>query len=67
VVKVDKITPGNAMLQPNLISQMQNELQQSASDDYAKQFVARLREELKAKRNEAAIQALKARLLTSGG
>ena len=31
VVKVDKIMPGNALLQPNLISQMQNELQQSAS------------------------------------
>jgi peptidyl-prolyl cis-trans isomerase D len=67
VVKVDKITPGNAMLQPNLISQMQNELQRSASDDYAQQFVAALRAELKAKRNESAIQALKTRLLTSGG
>ena len=52
VVKVDKITPGNALLQPNLISQMQNELQQSASDDYARQFVAALRQDMKAKRNE---------------
>jgi peptidyl-prolyl cis-trans isomerase D len=66
VVKVDKITPGNALLQPTLISQMQNELQQSASDDYAREFVAALREEMKAKRNEAAIQALKTRLATSG-
>ena len=31
VVKVDKITPGNALLQPTLIGQMQSELQQSAS------------------------------------
>jgi hypothetical protein len=46
---------------------MQNELQRSASDDYAQQFVAALRAELKAKRNESAIQALKTRLLTSGG
>jgi peptidyl-prolyl cis-trans isomerase D len=67
VVKVDKITPGNALLQPNLISQMQNELQQSASDDYAREFVAALREDMKAKRNEAAIQAMKTRLLSSGG
>jgi peptidyl-prolyl cis-trans isomerase D len=66
VVKVDKITPGNALLQPNLISQMQNELQQSASDDYARQFVAALRQDMKAKRNESAIQALKTRLTTSG-
>jgi peptidyl-prolyl cis-trans isomerase D len=67
VVKVDKITPGNALLQPTLISQMQNELQQSASDDYAREFVAALRKEMKADRNEASIQALKTKLLTSGG
>ena len=67
VVKVDKITPGNALLQPALISQMQNELQQSAPDDYAREFVAALREEMKTKRNESAIQAMKTRLLTSGG
>ena len=36
VVKVDKIMPGNALLQPTLISQMQSELQQTASDDYAR-------------------------------
>ena len=66
VVKVNKIVPGNAMLQPNLISQMQTELQQTASDDYAREFVAAVREDLKVKRNEAAIQALKKRLTTSG-
>ena len=43
VVKVDKIIPGNALLQPDLISQMQTELQQTASDDYAREFVAALR------------------------
>jgi len=67
VVKVDKITPGNALLQPGLISQMQNELQQSASDDYAREFVAALRQEMKAKRNESAIQALKTRMQSAGG
>ena len=35
VVKVDKITPGNALLQPSLINQMQSELQEGVSDDYA--------------------------------
>ncbi len=67
VVKVAKVTPGNALLQPNLISQMQNELQQNASDDYARQFVTALREAMKVKRNEPAIQALKTRLVASGG
>ena len=67
VVKVDKITPGNALLQPNLISQMQNELQQSAPDDYAREFVAALREQMKVKRNESAIQALKTRIVSGGG
>ena len=67
VVKVNKVTPGNALLQPELISQMQTELQQSAADDYAREFVAALREQMKAKRNESSIQALKARLLSAGG
>jgi peptidyl-prolyl cis-trans isomerase D len=66
IVRVNKITPGNAMLQPALISQMQNELQQSVADDYARQFVAAVRTELKAKTNEAAVKALRARLLSGG-
>ena len=65
VVKVDKIVPGNALLQPGLINQMQTEVQQSTPDDYAKEFVAALREDMHAKRNEAAIQALKTRLTSA--
>lgn len=65
VVKVTKIVPGNALLQPGLISQMQNELQQSVSEDYARQFVAAVRAEMKARTNDAVIKAEKARL-TSG-
>lgn len=67
VVKVTKIVPGNATLQPALIGQMQSELQQSVAEDYARQFVAAVRADVKAKRNEAAIQAMKSRLATSGG
>lgn len=62
VVKVTKIVPGNALLQPSLISQMQTELQQSLSEDYARQFVAAMKAEMKATTNAAAIQALKNRL-----
>jgi peptidyl-prolyl cis-trans isomerase D len=67
IVKVDKITPGNAMLQPGLIGQMQNELQGAFSDDYAHEFTAALKQQLKVRRNESAIQGLKTRMMSSGG
>jgi peptidyl-prolyl cis-trans isomerase D len=66
VVKVTKIVPGNAMLQPSLISQMQTELQQSLSEDYARQFAAAMRAQMKATTNAPAVQALKARLASGG-
>ena len=61
-----KVTPGNALLQPALIGQMQTELQRSVAEDYARQFVAAVRADVKAKRNDAAIQAMKTRLASSG-
>ena len=67
VVKVEKIVPGNALLQPALIGQMQNELQQATSQDYAQQFIAALRAEMKVRRNEKAIQEAKQRLTSGGG
>jgi peptidyl-prolyl cis-trans isomerase D len=67
VVKVNKITPGNALLQPGLISQMQNELQAAVSQDYAQQFLAAARKGMGLKRNDSAIAAMKARLASSGG
>jgi peptidyl-prolyl cis-trans isomerase D len=66
VVKVTKIVPGNAMLQPALIGQMQNQLQRSVAEDYAREFLAAVRASVKAKRNEAAIQTMKTRLASSG-
>lgn len=62
VVKVDKVIPGNALLQPALISKMQTELQDGLSEDYARQFLAALRKEMKVERNEKALAALQARL-----
>lgn len=67
VVKVTKIVPGNAALQFGLIAQMQRELSQEASDDYARQLVAAIRADLNVKRNEKAIKALKQQLTSSGG
>jgi peptidyl-prolyl cis-trans isomerase D len=55
------------MVQPNLIAQVQGELNQAASQDYAEEFVAAIKRQLKVKRNNSAIEAFRARLATSGG
>ena len=67
VIKVEKIIPGNAILQPGLIGQVRSELGQASAQDYAQQFVADLKRDVKAKRNDSAIQAFRTRLLTNGG
>ena len=67
IVKVTKIVPGNALTQPALIAQVQQQLEPGVSDDYAREFLAAIRQELGSKRNEKAIQALKEQLARSGG
>jgi peptidyl-prolyl cis-trans isomerase D len=67
VVKVDKITPGNALIAPNLIAQVQAELGRAASQDYAEEFLAAIKRQLKVKRNNSAIESFRTRLITSGG
>ncbi|HEX8842234.1 MAG TPA: peptidyl-prolyl cis-trans isomerase, partial [Sphingomicrobium sp.] len=67
VVKVDKIMPGNALLQPALIAQMRNELQQTIGQDYEAQFMAAVRADVKAKRNDAAIAVEKRQISSNGG
>ena len=66
VVKVNKVTPGNALSSPGLIAQVQGELAQATAQDYAQQFLADLKKQMKAKRNESAIEGFRARLLSSG-
>ena len=67
VVKVNKIVPGNALLQPGLISQMQGELRTALGDDYVGQMLNAIRADMKVDRNESAIAAEKQRLATTGG
>ena len=67
IVKVDKITPGNALIAPNLIAQVQGELGHAASQDYAEEFVNAIKRQLKVKRNNSAIEAFRTRLITTGG
>ena len=66
IVKTSKVTPGNALISPGLITQVQGELNQASAQDYAAQFVADIKKSMKVKRNDAAIQAYRTRLLTSG-
>ena len=65
VVKAEKVTPGNALLQPGLINEMQRELRDGQSQEYARQFVAAVKKDMGLERNEKAIAALKARLTAS--
>lgn len=67
VVKTNKISQGNAMSSPGLIGQVQGELNRGSTEDYASEFLADLKRNMKVKRNESAIQAFKARLVSSGG
>ena len=66
VVKVTRIVPGNANLQPTLISRTQTDFQQTAGTEYAEQLARAIQGEVGVKRDEAAIAAAKRRI-TGGG
>lgn len=66
IVKVTKIVPGNAGLQPTLVSRTQTEFQEAASAEYAQQMTNAIKAEVGVKRDEAAIAAARTRI-TGGG
>ena len=66
VVGLDRITPGDALSQPALITQVQGDFSQQASSELVAQFLLAAQRELGVKRNEAAIASAKRRF-TSGG
>lgn len=63
IVKVTKITPGNATLQPSLISRTQSEFQEAAASEYAEQMSNAIVAEVGVRRNEAAIAAARQRII----
>lgn len=65
VVKVNRIVPGNALTQPALIGRVQNEFQQAVAEEYARQFLAAMREAVGVRRNEDAIAAARKRIAGS--
>ena len=66
VVKVNKVLPANALAAIPYVGRMRAEIQQQTSDDYARQFVAAMREDLKVRRNDKAIQSMKQRFASQG-
>ena len=66
VVKVNKITPGNALTQPTLITQTQQQMQNSLSQEYGAQLLNAMRQAVGVKRNEKAIADSKTRITGSG-
>ena len=66
IVKVTKIIPGNAVLQPGLISRTQSEFQEAAAAEYAEQMTRAIQADVGVKRDDAAIAAAKTRI-TGGG
>ena len=66
VVKVNKVLPANALAAIPYVGRMRAEIQQQTSDDYARQFVAAMREDLRVRRNDKAIQSMKQRFASQG-
>ena len=66
VVKLNKITPGNALAAPGLVSQTQGQMQESLAQEYGLQFMNAMRELVGVKRNEKAIADTKARIAGGG-
>jgi peptidyl-prolyl cis-trans isomerase D len=66
IVKVTKIVPGNANLQPALISRTQTEFQQTAGTEYAEQMARAIQADVGVKRDDAAIAAAKRRIIGGG-
>jgi len=66
IVKVTKIVPGNANLQPALISRTQTEFQQTAGTEYAEQMARAIQADVGVKRDDAAIGAAKRRIIGGG-
>jgi peptidyl-prolyl cis-trans isomerase D len=66
VVKVNKVIPGNALNQPSIIGQTQQQMSDPLSQEYGQQFLNAMRGMIGVKRNEKAIQAAKARISGTG-
>ena len=65
IIKLNRIIPGNALLQPTLVARTQAEFQQAVSGEYAEQMARAIQADLGVKRNDKAIAASRKRILGS--
>lgn len=66
VVKLERIEPGNLGEDPSPIAATQSQLSNAIGREYTQQFATAVKNELKVKRNEDAIRALRKSLAGSG-
>jgi peptidyl-prolyl cis-trans isomerase D len=66
IVRLDQIAPGDPQALPMVIGATRNELQRSLADEYTQQFATAARNEVKVKRNPAALAALEQQLRGNG-
>ncbi|HEX8063853.1 MAG TPA: peptidyl-prolyl cis-trans isomerase [Allosphingosinicella sp.] len=66
VVYLDKIVPGDANKEPGLIQAVRRQFGEILGDEYARQFTAAIRNDLKIERNEDAVRKLRADLAGPG-
>jgi peptidyl-prolyl cis-trans isomerase D len=67
VVYLDKIVPGDASKQPGIIQAVRRQFEGIIGDEYARQFTAAFRDDLKVERNEEGVKKVKADLAGPGG
>ena len=67
VIKVNKVTPGNALIQPTDRADAEGTAGMPSRRIMPASSWPRCERELKVKRNDSAIQAFKTQLLASGG
>ncbi len=66
IVKLEQIAPGDPKTLPMVIGATRGELQRSLGDEYAQQFANAARDEIKVKRNPAALAKLEQQLRGNG-
>ena len=62
---LDRIVPGDASKDPGLIQAVRSQFGQIISDEYAQQFSASVRGQVKVKRNDQALAKLKSELMAN--
>ncbi|MEA3004470.1 MAG: peptidyl-prolyl cis-trans isomerase [Sphingomonadales bacterium] len=65
IVYLDKVVPGDASKDPGLIQAVRSQFGQIISDEYAQQFSAAVRSQVKVKRNDKALAKLKSELMAN--